>query len=583
MIRQLFKIRNLLILILFSVFYFPFSAGSAHAATLYTSPSTGSYAVGSTFSVGIFVSSAGESANAVSGEISFPVDKLQVLSVSKSGSIINLWVQEPSFSSTEGLINFEGIVLNPGFTGSGGKIITINFKNKAAGNATLSFSSGSILANDGKGTNILTGLGNAVFTIAESGGTAQPPAGEQTNTINKSTKVPPAPIIYSPTHPDSEKWYSQNSPEFRWNLTKDIIGVSAYLNDKPLSNPGPASDGLFDSKTYQNLKDGIWYFHLKLKNSYGWGAISHFKFQIDTTPPKPFNIKVIDGDETENPCPTIVFDTTDSDSGINYYKVKVGEGNFNTVIADVVKSNPYTLSCQDPGKKTILVEAFDKAGNYTIATKEITFKQFAAPIFSDYPKKILTTETLTLRGSTVPNADVAVWLQREKDEPKNQTVKSDEKGEFVFIAGEKLKDGIYKIWAQATDSRGAKSELSEKITIEVSLPYVLKIGRLVIDYLTVINTLIILLVGILVIIAYSWYRISFWRKRIKKETRETKEVVRRAFSTLKEQVEKQVAKMDGNPRLNKREKEVCNNLKSALKNSEKFIEKEISDIEKELK
>lgn len=133
----------------------------AQAATLYLSPSSGEYSVGKTFSVNVYVSSADQAMNAASGAISFPQDKLEVTSLSKTGSILTLWVQEPSFSNSAGTVNFEGIVFNPGFIGVGGKVITINFKVKAAGAIPLNFSSGSILANDGKGTNILENLGSA--------------------------------------------------------------------------------------------------------------------------------------------------------------------------------------------------------------------------------------------------------------------------------------------------------------------------------------------------------------------------------------------------------------------------------------
>jgi len=126
----------------------------AQAASLYFFPSSGSYEVGKTFSATVYVSSADQAMNAASGVISFPKTQLEVVSLSKTGSIFGLWVQEPSFSNSAGMVNFEGIALNPGFTGASGKLITINFKVKAAGSAALNFSSGSVLANDGQGTNI---------------------------------------------------------------------------------------------------------------------------------------------------------------------------------------------------------------------------------------------------------------------------------------------------------------------------------------------------------------------------------------------------------------------------------------------
>jgi len=559
---------------------------SAHAAMLYISPSAGSYAAGGAFSVSVFASSTNQAMNAASGVVSFPADKLEIVSLSKAGSIISLWVQEPSFSNAAGTANFEGIVLNPGFTGSAGKIITVNFKAKAAGSAVLSFSSGSILANDGKGTNILNSLNSAGFTItlsADNQALPEPPKQESATVIPKG--VPPAAKIYSSTHPDPESWYGDNNPEFSWNLAPDITGVSAYFTNKPTTNPGSVSDGVFNTKSYKNLADGIWYFHLKLKNASGWGPVSHYKVKIDTTPPKSFIIKFIDGKETDNPCPTVLFDTTDSVSGIAYYKVKVGGDNFNTVIANVVKSNPYTLACQEPGKKTILVQAFDLAGNYTIATDEIVIKPIASPVLIDFPKQLKTDETLIIKGTAIPNVEVTVMLAAGGDYngAEKQTVKSDQNGNFTFMADEKLKEGVYEVWAAASDSRGAKSDPSEKISLEVAPPYAIKIGRTAIDYLTVINTLIVLVVGILAIIFYALYRMRLWRKRIKKETKETKDAVARAFGALRDEVEEQVAKIDGNPRLSRREKQTANSLKNALKVAEEFIEKEVNDIEDELK
>ena len=99
------------------LFFVPFISS---AATLSLSPSSGNYNVGSSLTINIYANSADQSINAASGIISFPSDKLTITSVSKSGSIIGFWVQEPSFTNTAGTVNFEGIIFNPGFTGSSG-------------------------------------------------------------------------------------------------------------------------------------------------------------------------------------------------------------------------------------------------------------------------------------------------------------------------------------------------------------------------------------------------------------------------------------------------------------------------------
>jgi hypothetical protein len=143
-------------------------AQQASAATLFFSPASGSYQVGSSFSVSVYVNSASQAMNAASGTVSFPSNTLKITSLSKAGSIMNLWTQEPSFSNAAGTAQFEGIVLNPGYTGSSGKLITLQFTVLSQGSGAITFSSSSVLANDGEGSNILTSSGSAHFTFVAS-------------------------------------------------------------------------------------------------------------------------------------------------------------------------------------------------------------------------------------------------------------------------------------------------------------------------------------------------------------------------------------------------------------------------------
>jgi len=140
-----------------------FATQTTHAATLYFSPASGSYAVGKIFTVNVMVASTDQAANAYSGTITYPTDKLVLTAIGKGGSIVSIWVQNASFSG--GRANFEGITLNPGYKGDGGRIVSLTFRAKAAGTAAVRFSAGSVLANDGEGTDILTGMGSAAFTI----------------------------------------------------------------------------------------------------------------------------------------------------------------------------------------------------------------------------------------------------------------------------------------------------------------------------------------------------------------------------------------------------------------------------------
>ncbi len=574
---------------LFWLFILFFSFGSsvkiASAATIYLTPSTIATKAGNAFNLNVLVESSVQNINAISGVITFPADKLEVTGLNKSGSIVSLWVQEPSYSNSSGTVNFEGIVLNPGYQGAGARLLTITFRAKAAGNAEISFRSGSILANDGKGTNILVGLGKTTVTINPQVIGPQPPESE-TPIETAFSGVPLAPRVFSSTHPDPDKWYRNNGPSFSWNLPAGITGVNVLADRNSNTNPGTKSDGLISSYTFHNVADGIWYFHIRLRNNAGWGAITHFRFQIDTGPPEKFSIQFPDGTEVDNPSPFVTFATVDALSGIDYYKLLINANRTEISSAESIKQNPYRLPIQKPGNHTILVQAFDKAGNTASATNEFTIRPLKTPIFTDYPQTLRSNEMLTVKGRVdYPGAQVTVWLQREKEEPVATTVASDKNGNFAFIAPEKLSEGVYKIWAMVTDVRGAHSEDTEIITIAVRLPATLKFGQLAFNYLTTMITLIVLVIGIIVTIIYSWYRIAYWRRkiaRITKTTKETEDSTRQAFALLREEVEKQVAKLDGKPGLSGKEKQICDKLKQSLQASEKLLEKELTNIEKQL-
>ena len=135
--------------------------------------------VGDIVTFDIKVNSEKESMNAVSGLMTFPQDKLEIVSISSSGSLINVWTEEPKLK--ENKIPFEGVIVTPGFKGLGGLVFKVSFKAKKTGIATLSFIEGSILANDGYGTNILDNLSSVNFKISELKSDLRP-----VNTINNT-------------------------------------------------------------------------------------------------------------------------------------------------------------------------------------------------------------------------------------------------------------------------------------------------------------------------------------------------------------------------------------------------------------
>ena len=154
-----------LFLLVFIIFSF-FSFNIATAATFSFSSLSGTYEAGSSISVDVLISSLDEAAGSVSGLVSFPKNLLLVSSVSKNGSVVDHWLQEPSFSNVSGTINFEGVFSPSGFVGNSVKILTINFKTKSKGTVNIDFIAGAILSLNDISNNILVHSGGASFNIS---------------------------------------------------------------------------------------------------------------------------------------------------------------------------------------------------------------------------------------------------------------------------------------------------------------------------------------------------------------------------------------------------------------------------------
>jgi len=560
-----------------------FVAPSAFAASLFFTPNSFEKNTGDQFFVSIYVASPDQAINAVSGTISFPADKLEVTELVKTGSILSLWVREPSFSNTAGTVQFEGIVLNPGFQGAQAKVLTIHFRTKSSGTASLNFSSSSVLANDGQGTNVIRSVGTSNGTI-EVPVTTPPARNATTPPPSQSPGRPFASKVSSATHPDSTMWYAHADPVFTWEIPDGTTGVSIGFNEKPTADPGTVSDGLIAKKEYHAVSDGVWFFHLRLRNREGWGAVTHFGVQIDTTRPEPFSLAFPAGKETTSATLPVVFGTTDATSGIAFYRVKVGDGEAIEVQPEKVSGGaPFILATADPGKRTVIVQAVDHAGNITTAADEILVRPLDPPVITGYSKTIIQGEVLQLFGTTYANATVTIRITAESGSPKNEEVKSDATGHFTIVWPERPKNGIYRVSARVTDARGAKSLFSDPITISVRERAVMRIGTIVIDYISVVTSLLGVVLVLIILTGLVWYRLMRLRKRLQKEVRDVDEVMHATFDSVSVEIEKHIRALEraGNARtLTVDEERLLRQLRSMLQIGEARIDEKINKVVK---
>jgi hypothetical protein len=315
---------------------------------------------------------------------------LSVVSVSKEGSIFSLWTTEPTFSNTAGTVTFGGGSPAP-FTAQS-NLLNVTFRTLAVGSGALTVSNASVLAADGRGTDVYKNGSSGTYTVA-AGTTPPPPATPTTPTTPKPTTPTPedepdseeaivfgdpprAPEVGSPSFLDPEVWYKNTEGVFTWTLPFDVNVVAVELSTSSENQPDLNKDAVFDPPidefkvNRELLTDGIQYLSIKYKNQVGWGAVLNRKIQIDTTSPENFVIDVRAANSTTG-FPQLNFEAVDSTSGIDYYEMTIADKEPFKVTPDEAKIG-YLLKELEDGTYTIKVIAFDKAGNSRESTVLIT-------------------------------------------------------------------------------------------------------------------------------------------------------------------------------------------------------------------
>ena len=332
-----------------------------YAANITLSPNSGSYKIGQTIYVNVLVTNNQDSINAVSADITYSSDVLEVTSISKNGTIITMWAEEPTYSNIIGKASLEGVILNPGFSGDTGKIVTIVFKTKKVGTGKVVLSSGSVLANDGNATNILGILGSASFNIVENSVVQSSSITTTEIILDKS-----APIIKSTSYPESERWYNSREASFEWDVPKSVTAVRALYNEKENVTPNNAYNLLVNNWSFKTDYDGVKYVYVQFKTKNGWGSVSNYKFQIDTEAPKIIKASFLDEVATIGKAPSVFVLAEDRLSGIDHISFSIDGGNF--VPHQLSSSNLYSLPKQSFGNHTVMVSVIDKAGNESVVS-----------------------------------------------------------------------------------------------------------------------------------------------------------------------------------------------------------------------
>lgn len=572
---RLFVILLVAQLMVVSVFAAVVSAQVAGA--LYLSPSTGAHTIGSSFTVTVRVNTAGQPINASDGFITFDASQLAVVGVSRAGSIFNLWTSEPAFSNDAGSISYSGGTPTP-YTGNGGAIMTITFRALRESSSTVRFSAGSILAADGKGTNIVGSLGSGVYTLSALKTTPVAPLPPRANT-------PAVPTLVSQSHPDQARWYPNPNATVAWTVPGGITAIRTSINQSPTSTPTSVVSLSAREQIFDGLDDGTWYAHVQFQNNEGWGGAAHYTIRVDTTDPTRFSIEEVHRDDLTEPRVAFTLEGEDEPSGLKYYDVQIDAG-LATRFEDPDGQGLYQTEALLPGSHTILITAYDDAGNSLADSDQFSVVAIGSPKITEYTEQIRRSDIFVARGETFQNATVFMRLTPNGGGDYIQhTVQTGTDGSFTFVLDEKLEEGGWVLTAVVVDERGASSKPGNELSVIVGPSVFAEAGERTINFLSVLIPLLGTLFLLIFLIWYGWHRSRVFLGIIEKDTKHAESDIHEEFERLRTTLREHVAALEHASTkrdLSREEERMRKEISRQLEEAEKRLMGDLEDIEEDV-
>jgi hypothetical protein len=180
-------------------------------------PTKGQYKLGQTFPMQIEITGITLPINVVQADIGFDPAKVEAVDVSTEGSFANIFIQK-EINNSAGYVRLTGGLPNPGYSQERGVFGTVLFRGKESGPVRVKYLTTSmVLANDGRGTNILKDYAAASFLIT----------GEKVTQEEKNQQV-------SMGIETDVLGQSSNAAQLKFYNDKDVLSTAtANLGDQP--------------------------------------------------------------------------------------------------------------------------------------------------------------------------------------------------------------------------------------------------------------------------------------------------------------------------------------------------------------
>lgn len=560
------------IIIVLSVFFLV-TIQASHAAVLQLTPDTGVYQIGQQYSVRVVVNSQGQSINAAEGTLSF--EGVTPVSVSAAGSIFNLWAEEPVIRGNS--VVFSGGVPS-GFNGSSGTIFTVTVRANTAGTHRIRFQQGSVLAADGRGTNVLSNMSGGSYTIQAAQSTPEPDRVEFVPVQN----TPAAPNITSDTHGNGE-WSSTTEAVLRWSVPQGVTQIRTLVSSASSAVPNEVQDSLINSITLRELTDGISYFHIQFRNENGWGRVATFALRVATKAPQDVSISLPEDSDLTSISQQLLVTVGDYTAPPERVLVRINNLEPKEFTLSGTATSTIDLPELIPGYYTIIAEVLDAAGNSTVSSTSFTIRAFEMPSLEKIPDSIQSDIIPAFRGTTRASSTVTGRLKNlSTEEEFILTTSSDETGVFTLMPVRNLSRGVYVLEVSAADSTGAASELFVSNRFIIEDPGYVRFGTVAISILSIAIPILGLILLLLFIVIYFVRKLRTFIGGVRKESSEAHSVLIDETVRLQhviEEAKKSIKKSRKGKDLTKAEESALQTIEDELLAAKKKIEKEIVDVE----
>ena len=310
-------------------------------STLRIQPESGVFSTDFERTVEVLVDTGDEYVNSVSVSLVFDPAIFSVEDIITETSFCSFFL-EKIIDNKKGTVQFSCGLPNPGFSGNTGTVMSLRIKPKAVGTSTFVFTNETrVLANDGLGTDVLRFASNASYTIEPS-----------------KHKGDGSLVVFSSTHPNSARWYATPTIDINWGFQNNMVYVYA-LDAIPDTIPSTKNQTTDNNITLTAPHDGVFYFHIATLRGAVVDTVTHFKIQIDTSPPSDVVVKASADSVAPGDLVRLEFTAKDAMSGLQKVSyVSFGSGVFLPVGQQVYVPMTHI------GIEDVVFRVYDQAGNY---------------------------------------------------------------------------------------------------------------------------------------------------------------------------------------------------------------------------